>query len=117
MSNETAKLTDMMQEKYPSKLEDDGSQPLEAGVYHVTGFDIMDSEQFKKILKLNTLEGKFRTTSHSVVGSFSLSVGKLITEKLQTGIKSVEVEIVKKQANTGRWGIAVRAFEPSKPKQ
>jgi len=46
-----------------------------------------------------------------------LSVGKLITEKLQTGIKSVEVEIVKKQANTGRWGIAVRAFEPSKPKQ
>lgn len=111
MSSEQVKLTDLMQKEFPSKLQDDGSQPLEAGVYHVTKFAIMDSEDFNKVLRLDTQEGKYRTTSKAVVGSFAQSVGNLINKALEAGASNVEVEIVRKKANTGRWGLGVKAFQ------
>lgn len=108
---EQVKLTDLMRKEFPSQLQENDSTPLEAGVYHVKKFAIMDSENFEKILRLETLEGIFRTTSKAVVGSFAQSVGKLINQQLEKGVSNVEVEIVRKKANTGRWGLAVQAFE------
>lgn len=110
-TQEQVKLTDLMKEEYPSKLQDDDTKPLEAGVYHVTKFAILDSEDFNKVLRLDCQEGKFRTTSKAVVGSFAHTVGELVKKQLDNGVPNVEVEIVRKKANTGRWGFAVKAFE------
>lgn len=112
-STQPVKLIDMMAKEFPSEFKDDDSVPLVAGVYHVSKFAIMDSEKFEKVLRLETAEGKFRTTSKAVVGSFTLSVGKLVQGALDNGAPNVEVEIVRKKANTGRWGLSVKAFDNS----
>lgn len=109
-STESVKLTDKMREKFPSTW-DHNAEKLVAGVYRLNGFDVVDDEKYNKRAYLMTQTGKcYTTTSGNIVGSLLSSVGATIKEALQNGAKSVEVEVVPKQANTGRWGIAFKAF-------
>lgn len=105
-SQNSTKLTDAMKEKFPSTLE---GEKLVAGIYHVKGFELVPSEKYQMVAYLDTVEGKFRTTSASIVGSLAHSAGETIKELLQDH-DNVEIEIIPKQANTGRWGIALKAF-------
>ena len=98
-----------MRKEFPNELQSD-TTPLEAGVYVVTGFDIVDSMNFGKVMRLETTKGKFRTTSKAVIGSFSGTIGRIVSDRIGHN-ESVEVEIIRKKANTGRMGLAVKAFD------
>lgn len=112
MSTQTGtKLTDEMRKKFPSTLDRECEQ-LQAGVYQFLGFEIVNDEKFNKRAYLVSSNGKtYTTTSHNVIGSLLTTIGDTLKEMWQTnGGKAIEVEIVPKMANTGRWGIAIKAF-------
>jgi hypothetical protein len=110
MESTSPKLTDIMKSKYPQDTKSfPDTTSLEAGVIHVTDFRIADSSNYERIAYIDASEGHFRTTSRAIVGSLAGEVGKTIKEALHNA-KSVEIEIVKKKANTGRIGLAIKAF-------
>lgn len=112
MDSTSPKLTDIMREKFPQDERKDfpDTISLDAGKIHVTAFRIVDSSNYSRIAYIDAIEGHFRTTSRSVVGSLAGIVGASINDALKNGAKSVEIEIVKKKANTNRIGLAIKAF-------
>lgn len=72
------------------------STRLTTGVYHLTGFRVMlNPETLRLTAYIDSLEGKFHTTSGSVVRELWGDLGRAIKKNLQeSDVSDVELEIV-----------------------